>query len=152
MWTSPCTADCSPLVIPSAGGTDWAFPSAFPVLFQPSLSIGVLDPNYFNTNNLWPKFDLFAPIGTGLFTAATGKCASGIFDVVFNHCDFGDGVLGAIAPDGIVGFQWETWLVRQSVAEIPEPATLALFGIGLMGLGFMMRRRTGRLTRFGGSA
>ena len=140
VWASPCSADCSPLVDPLAGGTDWAFPAAFPVLFQPDLSVGISDPNYFITNPLWPIYDLFAPLKNQPFTAATGACAAGIFDEVFNHCDYSNAVQGGIAPDGIVGSVWETWLVR----PIPEPASLALFGIGLAGLGFMTRRRRNR--------
>ncbi len=144
VWASPCSADCSPLVIPLAGGTDWAFPAAYPVLFQPDLSVGTPDPNYFVTNPLWPIYDLFvAPPPAFDFTAAQGACAAGIFDVVHNHCDYVDAVGGRIATDGIVGFNWETWLVRVS-NDVPEPSTLALFGIGLAGLGFMTRRRRNR--------
>ena len=40
-----------------------------------------------------------------------------------------------------VPFQYTYLNSTQTLTQIPEPATLALFGLGLAGMGFMRRRR-----------
>ena len=137
VWASPCNAGCSPLVNPAAGGTDWSFPTAFPELFQPLLSLpNFFDPNYFITNPLWPSYSLFG-------TPSSFACASPIFDTVFSHCDYNDAVAGAIDPDGGSANpdNFETWLVRRTAQDVPEPSTLSLISLGLLGLSAMRRRR-----------
>ena len=65
----------------------------------------------------------------GLWALANGTGANG-FDA--NSVYFTAGINGEM--DGLFG----------SLAAVPEPATLVLFGTGLAGLGFIRRRKTGR--------
>lgn len=63
-------------------------------------------------------------------------CAAAYFSTTSNYCDWGDGEAGAWATGPADQF-YEQLYVRVAA---PEPASLALFGIGLAGLGLLRRR------------
>lgn len=55
----------------------------------------------------------------------------------FTHVDIFDfdNKSGVKSPDGSVFNYFDTFYVRASVANVPEPTTLLIFGAGLLGLG-----------------
>lgn len=63
-------------------------------------------------------------------------CAAAYFSTTSNYCDWGDGAAGAWATGPIDEF-FEQLYVRVAA---PEPASLALFGLGLAGIGLLRRR------------
>ncbi|MCB1687893.1 MAG: PEP-CTERM sorting domain-containing protein [Halioglobus sp.] len=118
-----------------AAGFDTGFAFNYVSLSQPG-SVSVFDGldgtgNLLATLNLNPNagscpgygagFCPFSPIGVGF--AGTAKSVS--FAGVANQIVFDDITFGAVTPPG----------------ETPVPATLALFGLGLAGLGWTRRKK-----------
>ena len=123
-WASPCNGGCSTAIL----GDSWRYATAQEWAARPAAS------------------DFLTPLGNFIGSGGQMACASPWFDPMFNHCDFGDALQGNISsgPDNTVIFDTnnETWLVQGRVMDpVPEPATVALFGVGAVALGAVARRR-----------
>jgi hypothetical protein len=135
-----------PSVIVSAGGMEWVY--AAPCAAQsPSCGIVTLSNGFnFATGAQWTAS--WASI-SALSAAFAGKCAATYFSNFHDHCDFGDTAAGWIwhsplAPDAShADASWsETFLVRDRGHDVPEPASLALVGLGLIGFAAARRRKS----------
>ena len=84
-------------------------------------------------------------------------CASGWFQGNYAHCDIGDALNGYLWHPSIAyspyKYLYETWLVQDeeilsfsiaTLVPVPEPATLAVLGMGFLGLGLARRRKTAK--------
>ena len=82
--------------------------------------------------------DIFSPtnVGAPFYQAIVGTPGN------FNTSLIGsaDAFPCCVSKD-FTGASIGSWLVREAVAQVPEPSTLAPFLIALGGLGFLMRRR-----------
>lgn len=134
----PVLTDLTPDDYITVGSLDWAW--AGPInsqywgsneLFQASLHAG------------WREATDAEFAARPDYTAFGGKCASQYWNSEYTHCDFGDGV-AQHWKTGYTGDSFDLWYVRSEAntgGDVPEPASLALAAIGLVGLS-LSRRKT----------
>ncbi|MES2538349.1 MAG: PEP-CTERM sorting domain-containing protein [Pseudomonadota bacterium] len=139
-----------PSLIVSAGGMEWVY--AAPCAGE-GASCGPVQLHHdfvFATDAQWNASFASRVALANAFTTPNGGalCAASYFSTVHNHCDLSDISAGYIwhsplgDPSGRNSSAAETFLVRASAVSVPEPASIALFGMGLLGFAASRRNKT----------
>ena len=133
-------------LIVNAGGMEWVYAAPCAGAGNSCGTVTLSNGFTFATDAQWNVS--FASL-SALSAAFTGKCAAEYFSNLHNHCDFNDITLGYVWNSPLApslsqrnASTSETFLVRGRVAEVPEPASLGLLGLGLAGLALARRRKS----------
>lgn len=138
-WAAPCAPtepSCGVIDLSFQSGEGWRLPTAGELAIHPLATDFVFAGANVPLGGASPNGAIFHG---GAPDAAA--CAAPFFSTVHVWCDWNNGNANLWAGlPGTASF-WETLVVRGEGEKIPEPASLAIFGLGLLGLGLARRRR-----------
>jgi hypothetical protein len=137
-----------PSLIVNAGGLEWVYASPCDSSGDNRCGSVTLHNDFqFATNEQWTKsFANYNELAAAFKPNGTVLCAAAYFSNEYNHCDFSNVQQGLIwnspiaAPGGAYTGYGETFLVRALEAEVPEPASIVLIGLGLAGFAAARRQ------------
>lgn len=141
---NPILTDLTPADYITVGGLDWAWasPVTSEVWFgQNTLSQASLHDGWREaTDAEWaarPAASAFGP------SSSSFKCASQYWNSTFTHCDYGDGTGGYLSQHWQASPEdsLDLWYVRDASIDVPEPGSIALVGLGLLGLTVVRKRK-----------
>mgnify|MGYP000476911378 FL=1 len=133
-WASPCSdgvleSSCSALDITEQSTYGWSI-MTIDLFNSLQISAATFEVNYQSSN-------------TQEYQGLNYAKASGWFSNQYSHIDVSDGLAGYWSfldvNDG--NRYYESIAYRAQSASVPEPATLSLLGLGLIGLGFARKQK-----------